>query len=54
MENVEWVYDSAKETWHQEKLHEMKKKMHKMTMDQIEESKFSILENYLSSLTLKL
>jgi hypothetical protein len=54
MENVEWVYDSAKETWHQEKLHEMKKKMHKMTMDQIEESKFSIFENYLSSLTLKL
>jgi len=53
MENVEWVYDSAKETWHQEKLHEMKKKMHKMTMDQIEENKFSILENYLSSLTLK-
>ena len=53
MENVEWVYDSAKETWHQEKLHEMKKKMHKMTMDQIEESKFSIFENYISSLTLK-
>jgi len=53
MENVEWVYDSAKETWHQEKLHEMKKKMHKMTMDQIEENKFTIFENYLSSLTLK-
>jgi hypothetical protein len=53
MEGVEWVYDDAKGTWREEKLHNMRKAMHKMSMDQIEESKFAIFENYISSLTLK-
>jgi len=53
MENVEWIYDSVKDTWYEEKLHNMKTSMHKMTMDQIEESKFSIYESFLTSLTLK-
>lgn len=53
MENVEWVYDAVKDSWHEEKLHNVKAAMHKMTMDQIEESKFSIYENFLTSLTLK-
>jgi hypothetical protein len=52
MENVEWVYDAAKDSWHEEKLDNMKKAMHKMTMDQLEENKFAILEGYLNSLAL--
>ena len=53
MENVEWVYDPVKGSWHEEKLHNMKKAMHKMTMNKIEEKQFAIFENYLSSLTFK-
>jgi len=52
MEGVEWVYDAVKDTWHEEKLDNMKKAMHKMTMDQLEENKFAIYENFLSSLAL--
>jgi len=52
MENVEWVYDAVKDSWHEEKLDNMKRKMHKMTMDQLEENKFAILEGYLNSLAL--
>jgi hypothetical protein len=52
MENVEWVYDPVKDSWHEEKLDNMKKMMHKMTMDQLEENKFAILEGYLNSLAL--
>ena len=54
MEGVEWVYDAVKDTWREEKLDNMKKAMHKMTMDQLEENKFAIYENYINSLTLKL
>jgi len=53
MENVEWIYDPVKDTWHEEQLDKMKKAMHKMTMNEIEANKFSIFENYLSSLMLK-
>jgi hypothetical protein len=53
MEGVEWIYDPVKDTWHEEKLDNMKKAMNKMTVSQIEESKFAIFENYLTSLTLK-
>jgi Prohead core protein serine protease len=53
MENVEWVYNPVKGTWHEEKLDNIKKSVHKMTMDQLEESKFSIFENYISSLMFK-
>jgi len=53
MENVEWVYDSVKGTWHEEKLDNMKKAMHKMTMDEIERNQMAIFENYISSLMFK-
>jgi len=52
MENVEWVYDAVKDSWHEEKLDNMKRKMHKMTMDQLEENTFAIFESYLNSLAL--
>jgi hypothetical protein len=53
MEGVEWIYDPVKDSWHEEKLDNMKKAMHKMTMDQIEESKIAIFESYLTSLMSK-
>jgi hypothetical protein len=53
MEGVEWLYDPVKDTWHEEKLDNMKKSMHKMTINQIEEQKIAIFEGYLKSLALK-
>ena len=54
MENVDWVYDPVKGTWHEEKLDSMKKQIHKMSLKEIEEQKFAIFENYLSSITFKI
>ena len=53
MEGVEWVYDPVKDTWHEEKLNEIRKAIHKMSMDEIEQKQFAIFESYLSSLSLK-
>jgi hypothetical protein len=53
MENVEWIYDPIKNTWHEEKLHNTKQSIKKMTMDQIEQSKFGIFESYMRSLASK-
>lgn len=53
MEGVEWVFDPVKNTWHEEKLDNMKKAIHRMSMNQIEESKMAIFENYISSLMFK-
>jgi hypothetical protein len=53
MENVEWIYDPVKGTWHEEKLHEMKKHMHTLSKTKLEEQKLAMFEEYLTSLTLK-
>lgn len=53
MENVEWIYDPVKDTWMEEKLSNIKKSIHKMSMSQIEENKLSIFEEYIFSLSLK-
>jgi len=53
MEGVEWIYDPVKDSWHEEKLDNMKKTIHKMTVNQIEEKKLTIFENYVSSLMFK-
>jgi len=53
MENVEWIYDPVSDSWLEEKLNNTKKSIRKMSMSQIEESKLSIFEDYISSLTLK-
>ena len=50
MEGVDWVYDPVKNTWREEKLDEMKKAIRKMSMDEIQENKLAIFENYVSSL----
>jgi hypothetical protein len=53
MEGVEWLYDPVKDTWHEEKLDNMKKAMNKMSITEIEEQKMAIFEGYLNSLMLK-
>lgn len=53
MEGAEWVYDAATDNWYQEKLHETKKQMRRMTMDEIESDKFSIYESFIKSLSSK-
>jgi hypothetical protein len=53
MENVEWLYDPVRDTWLEEKLHNTKKKIHVMSKSKLEESRLSIFENYIASLTVK-
>ena len=53
MENVEWLYDPVKGTWHEEKLHETKKQIHNMSKREITEKQLSIFEEYITSLTIK-
>jgi hypothetical protein len=53
MEGVEWIYDPVKETWIEEKLHNIKKSIHKMSMTELEEKRLSIFEDYLASLAVK-
>ena len=53
MEGVDWVYDPVKGTWQEELLHAAKKSINKMSINEIEEKKLAIFENYLASLTVK-
>ena len=53
MENVEWIYDPVKNTWHEQKLEETKKSIHKMSKSKLEEQRLSIFEDYLTSLAVK-
>jgi len=53
MENVEWLYDPVRDTWLEEKLHNTKKEIHGMSKSKLEESRLSIFENYIASLTVK-
>ena len=50
MEGVEWLYDPVKDTWLEEKLHETKQQIHRLSKRQLEEQKLAIFENYLTSL----
>jgi hypothetical protein len=54
MENVEWIYDSVKDTWREEKLDNIKKQIHTMSKREIEEQRLAIFENYVSSLAFKI
>ena len=53
MENVDWVYDASADSWYQERLHEARKHMHKMTMDEIENSKLGVFESFIQGLSSK-
>lgn len=48
MEGVEYFYDAATNSWKEEKIHEMKKEIHKLSKSQLEEQKLKIFEEYLS------
>lgn len=53
MENVEWVYDPVKGTYHEHMLHDIKRSVHKMSMKELEEKRLSIFEDYIASLASK-
>jgi len=53
MEGVDWVYDATTDSWYQETLHETRKTLKKMTMDQIEQSKLGIFESFINHLSTK-
>lgn len=53
MEGVNWVYNASNDSWYQESLHETKKSLKKMSMNQIEESKLGIFESFISRLSSK-
>lgn len=53
MENVDWIYDPVKDTWMEQRLHETKRSIGKMSMDDIERNKFGIFESYMKSLASK-
>ena len=53
MENVDWVYDPLKDTWFEEKLYDTKKKLKRMTMNQIESVQLQVFENFINSLVSK-
>lgn len=50
MEGVEWIYDPVKDTWLEEKVQTIKKKINKMSRSQIEEQKLAIFEDYMATL----
>jgi hypothetical protein len=51
MENVDWVYDASSDSWYQERLHEARKKLKRMTMNELEESKLKLFESFISKLS---
>ena len=53
MEGVEWLYDPVKGTWHEQKLEETRKSIHKMSKSKLEEQRLAIFEDYLTSLAVK-
>lgn len=53
MEGADWVYDAASDNWYQEKLHETKKEMRRMNMDEIETNKLAIYESFIKYLSSK-
>ena len=54
MENVEWIYDPVKNTWHEQQLHNIKSEVKQMSKTEIDSNKISIFENYLNSLVFKI
>ena len=51
MENTEWIYDVAAGTWRAaEMVHEAKKEMKKMTVNQIDENSLRLFNKFLKSL----
>lgn len=53
MENVEWIYDPIKGTWHEERLEEVKRRVHGMNAETREREAMRLFEDHLTALLLK-
>lgn len=53
LENVEWIYDVTNDSWYQEKLHETRKQLRTMRMDEIEHNKLAMFEEFVKNLSSK-
>ena len=53
LENVEWIYDPVKGTWHEEALHEIKNELNKLSTKEIEAQALGLFEDYIASLISK-
>jgi hypothetical protein len=51
MENVDWVYDSVKGTWLEQKLEDTKMAVHKMSSTQLEEAKLAVFQRYMNTIS---
>jgi hypothetical protein len=51
MENVDWIYDQKNGIWVQETAEKIKTQLKKMKMDEIENNKFAVFENFISSIS---
>ncbi|MFI5260750.1 MAG: primosomal protein [Candidatus Paceibacteria bacterium] len=50
MENVEWFYNAAEDSYFAEQLQDTKKTMHRMSKSQLEENALRLFDGFLSSL----
>lgn len=53
MEGADWVYDASTDNWYQEALHQTKKRMGTMSMNEIETNKLGVYESFIKSLSVK-
>ena len=53
MENVDWVYEASTDSWYQEMLHDTRKQLKRMKMDEIERTQFGIFEGFINRLSHK-
>jgi hypothetical protein len=54
MEGIDWKFDPNTNSWHEERIDNIRKSVGKMSMSQIEESKLSIFEDFINNLAVKL
>lgn len=50
MENADWVYDAASDSWYQEGLNEARREIQKMSLQEIENKRLDIFESFIESL----
>lgn len=53
MEDVEWIYDAVKDTWKEDTVKEIKREIHKLSRNQLEEQKLQLFEKYINVLLIK-
>jgi hypothetical protein len=53
MENVDWIYDSVKGTWQEQRLDEIKNDIKRMSLSEINNNKLTIFEDYIASLAIR-